>query len=85
MIKVIWLYIEQLKKLKNVSIGQVMRQILKVGSGNANNVRNVTTLAQPQPRAPLGLIKCGYPFDVISWDIMVLCQHLQKETSTSWL
>ena len=25
---------------------------------------------QPQPRAPLGLIKCGYPFDVISWDIM---------------
>ena len=25
---------------------------------------------QPQPRAPLGLIKCGYLFDVISWDIM---------------
>ena len=25
---------------------------------------------QPQPRAPLSLIKCGYPFDVISWDIM---------------
>ena len=25
---------------------------------------------QPQPRAPLGLIKSGYPFDVISWDIM---------------
>eukprot|EP00731_Ephydatia_muelleri_P031115 Em0022g629a len=25
---------------------------------------------QPHPLAPLGLIKCTYPFDVISWDIM---------------
>ena len=25
---------------------------------------------QPHPLAPLGSIKCTYPFDVISWDIM---------------
>ena len=65
MIQVIWLYIERPERFYwpgyETDIERWVRECQQCQKRNH---------PQPQPRAPLGLIKCGYPFDVISWDIM---------------